>query len=407
MNPMTELTSALIVVVTDNSSQAQRLRGMLTAARYRVLPVADIETAEARIAGGGVDLVVMCLSPGPRKMQVRESVAFLQKRTAGLPIVVLCDGEPHGVPPDFAITSGASLSGTIQVVQEADLVSTAHTLIEGRRPLPKSDRDGSAGIISLQGAKGGVGTSTVALNLAALLTRHGKTILAEMRPGLGTLASQFRIRRKFRTIEDLAATSADAIVAADIEDCLWPCREIPGLSILFGPSSLECDFDWLASISQILRIAAGTVDYLVIDLPHCFSGVNRAALRATDYFLLVLERDALCLQAAKLMLGALESEKLLPHSTAAVAVSRVPLSSPAELSEVEHELSVPVLGSLPPDADLCLRASRAQTAVVFLDPESLLAASYARLAETLPAALRTRPPARLEAISRAATFPHR
>ena len=47
---MTELTSALIVVVTDNSSQAERLRGILTAARYRVLRVSDFETAEARIA---------------------------------------------------------------------------------------------------------------------------------------------------------------------------------------------------------------------------------------------------------------------------------------------------------------------------------------------------------------------
>jgi Flp pilus assembly CpaE family ATPase len=133
---------------------------------------------------------------------------------------------------------------------------------------------------------------------------------------------------------------------------------------------------------------------VVVDLPHCFSGVNRAALRATDYFLLVLERDALCLQAGKLMLGAMESENLLPHSTAAVVVSRVSLAAPVELSDVERELNAPVLGSVPPDPDLCLRAYQAQTAVVALDPESILAASYARLAEALPATLRVRHPRR-------------
>ena len=393
---MTELTSALIVVVTDNSSQAERLRGILTAARYRVLRVSDFETAEARIAGGGVDLVVMRLSPDPRKTPVWDWIASLKKRTADLPVIVLCDdvlcdGEPNGL----AIAHGASSAGMLRIVQEAGLIPTAHTLIERRRSLlSQSDRDGSAGIISLQGAKGGVGASTVALNLAAVLARHGKTIVAEMRPGLGTLASQFRLRRKVRTIADLAATSADGIMAADVEDCLWPCPEIPGLSVLFGPSSLECNFDWPARVSQILRTAARTVDYVVVDLPHCFSGVNRAALGATDYLLLVLERDALCLEAGKLMLGAMESENLLPHSTAAVVVSRVSLAAPVDLSAVEHELNVPILGSVPPDPDLCLRAYQAQTAVVALDPESILAASYARLAEALPATLRVRHPRR-------------
>jgi MinD-like ATPase involved in chromosome partitioning or flagellar assembly/CheY-like chemotaxis protein len=393
---MTELTSALIVVVTDNSSQAERLRGILTAARYRVLRVSDFETAEARIAGGGVDLVVMRVSPDPRKTPVWDWIASLKKRTADLPVIVLCDdvlcdGEPNGL----AIAHGASSSGMLRIVQEAGLIPTAHTLIERRRSLlSQSDRDGSAGIISLQGAKGGVGASTVALNLAAVLARHGKTIVAEMRPGLGTLASQFRLRRKVRTIADLAATSADGIMAADVEDCLWPCPEIPGLSVLFGPSSLECNFDWPARVSQILRTAARTVDYVVVDLPHCFSGVNRAALGATDYLLLVLERDALCLEAGKLMLGAMESENLLPHSTAAVVVSRVSLAAPVDLSAVERELNVPILGSVPPDPDLCLRAYQAQTAVVALDPESILAASYARLAEALPATLRVRHPRR-------------
>jgi MinD-like ATPase involved in chromosome partitioning or flagellar assembly len=392
MNLMTDLTSALIVVVTDNSSHRERLRGILTAARYRVLLVSDFETAEARIAGGGVDLVVMRLSPGPQKRPVLESIASLEKRHAELPIVVLCDRESNGEPPGLAITHGASNSGRLRVVQEADLIPTARALIERRPLLNQPERNGSASIISLQGAKGGVGASTVALNLAALLARQGQTILAELRPGLGTLASYFRLRRKIRTIEDLAATGADRIQAADLEDCLWPCHEIPGLRILFGPCSLERDLDWAASISQILRTAAGTVDYVVADLPHYFSGVNRAALRATDYFLLVLERDPLCLQAGKLMLGALESENLLPHSTAAVGVSRVPLAAPVGLPEMEQELNVPVLGSVPPDPDLCLRAYQAQTAVVALDPESILAASYARLAEALPAALRARRP---------------
>jgi pilus assembly protein CpaE len=392
MTIMTELTSALILLVTDNSSGADRLRSVLTASSFRVLPVSDFETAEMRIAGGGVDLVVIRLSTGPRKMVVLESIASLQKRYTKLPIIVLSEDGSK----DLAMPPGAAASGMLRVVQEPGLLSAVHTVIERRRS-PQNQPERAAGIISLQGAKGGVGTSTTALNLAVILAGHGKTILAEMPPGLGSLASHFRLRRKTRTIEDLAATSQGAIRAGDVEDCLWPCPQIPGLSVLFGPRSLELELDWPARVSEILRTAAGTADYVVVDLPHCFSGVNRAALRATDYFLLVLERDALCLQAGKLMLGAMESENLLPHSTAAVVVSRVSLAAPVELSDVERELNAPVLGSVPPDPDLCLRAYQAQTAVVALDPESILAASYVRLADALPANFRARglPPYRL------------
>lgn len=365
---MTDLTWPLIVVLTEQASQAERLRGILTAAQYRVLTVSDCQTAAARIAGGGVDLVVLCVSPHPRRTPVSESIASLAKCAAGLPVIVFGDGESiPGMPP---------------AVPEQDLVSTARRLIAGH-----SEPEGSARIISLQGVKGGVGASTTALNLAALLTRQGKTILAEMRAGLGSLSSHLRPRRKIRTLADLTAIQADAITAADLADCLWPCPQIPGMSILFGPQSRVRDCDWTAHVSRILRIAAASADYLVVDLPHCVSAVNRAVLRATDNFILLLERDALCLEAGKRMLGALDSESLLPHSTAAVVVSRVPLAAPVELAEVERELNLPVIGSLPPAPDLCLLAYQSQTAVVALDPEALLASSYARLAEKLTAAL--------------------
>ena len=101
-----------------------------------------------------------------------------------------------------------------------------------------------------------------------------------------------------------------------------------------------------------------------------------------------MERDELCLWAGKAILAALESEKLLPHSTAAVVVSRVPLAAPLDLKAVELELNIPLLGSIPPAADLCNRAFHAQTPVVVLDSESTLAASYTQLEDSLPAALR-------------------
>jgi MinD-like ATPase involved in chromosome partitioning or flagellar assembly len=384
-----ETTSALIVVVAESSSDASRLGAVLTTVHYRVLAVGDWQTAAARTAGGGVDLVVLALSPRLPKEDVWNVVAALHGSTAGLPIAVVCDSESK----DIKIPRGPSISPAL-VVPEADLLSSVATLIGARRNEAKqSAREGAGatagGIIALEGAKGGVGTSTVALNLATLLARQGKTILAEMRPALGTLASQFRIRRQFRTIADLAAGSR-AIAAAEVRDCLWHCHQIPGLSILFGPQSLEPQVDWCERAGQVLRAAAEISDHLVIDLPCCFSAVNRAALNLSDRFLVVLERDAACLQACKLLLKALEAEDLLPNSTAAVVVNRVSLAAPVDLLQVERELDLPLIGVIPPDPDLCLLAYQAQTSIVTLDPESMLAVSYARLGESLLGAVQAR-----------------
>jgi len=378
-----KLTSALIILVADHSADAERLRGVLTAARYRVLTVADGTTAEARIAGGGVDLVVLALPASVQAERVRETAASIHRRNPELPVVVLADANHAAIP------AGDSIPPDLPVIPEADLASTAHTLIERRRTPPrKPARESPGGIVSVQGAKGGVGVSTVALN-PAVLARQGKTILIEMRAGPGTLAFQFRVRRQVRTIADLAATDG-AIVPADIEGCLWPCHQVLGLNILFAPLSFETKADWAARVSQILGAAAEVADSVVIDLPQGYCALHRAVLRETDCLLLVLERDAVCLDAGKLLLGAIESENLLPPSAAAVVVNRVPLAIPLGLTEVENALTLPVLVSIPPDADLCLRAYRARTAVVPLDPESLLARTYSQLAESLPATLRSR-----------------
>src|SRR6185369_15464499 len=178
---------------------------------------------------------VLCLSQGPWKTPVWESIAAFQRCAGEMPIVVTGDGSFK----NLVIPPGLSISGTLPVVPEGDLLATARRLIGGG-----FGKDGAGKILSLQGVKGGVGVSTTAVNLETQLAGRAKTILVEMRPGMGTLQSYFRPRRKMRTMTDLTAIPAQAITAADLADCLWPCQQISGLSILFSPGTLACDGDW-------------------------------------------------------------------------------------------------------------------------------------------------------------------
>jgi MinD-like ATPase involved in chromosome partitioning or flagellar assembly len=379
---------ALVVVLAESSGEAENLAGILASLHCRVLAMTDWRIAEARIAGGGVDLVVLSLSAATPADQLWNTLESIRQSQRDLPVLVVRDSSSNGTPINVR-----PFHPTVRQVNQPELIASARILLEAPRNQPNEVAERRGGILAVMGAKGGVGASAVALNLAALLARQESTVLVEMRPGLGTLASRFRIRRELRTLADVANGSA-AIAPADVEQCLWHCPQIPGLSILFGPPSLGVTVDWPVRTGDILRAIRKISRRVVLDLPHCFSELSRAALASSDSLLLVLERDTLCLQAGKLMLTALDCEQLVPNSAQAVLVSRVALADTVGLAEVERELKLPIASVLPPAPDLCLRAHQGQTAAVLFDPESMLAAAYERLLDSLPTVIRGRPTVR-------------
>ncbi len=380
---MSDFKPALILLVEADSVEAALLAsGLERWNGCRVLSIADMQTALARIAGGGVELVVASLSGDVQtELAEWEAIFSLRRHAPQLPVVVLCAPGKGG---DLIGSVGSDRN--LRIVErnpDTDLTETVRNTLAHRRGRLGTD-ERRARIIALEGVKGGVGTTTLALNIAAQLARHGPTILAEMRLCAGTLSSYFGLPRRTRTIGDLSI-HPKAIAAEDVDACLWRCDRVPGLTILFGPQSLQGREDIKAEhVDQILHTLAESAEHVVVDLPHCFSTMNRAVLGASDCFLLVLERDLMCLQAGTLVVRGLQAENLLPQSAGSVVVNRVPLAAPAELPEIESTLGVPIMGIIPPAADLCLRAHKLHLPVVALDPESMLAESIVHLAESLP-----------------------
>jgi HPt (histidine-containing phosphotransfer) domain-containing protein len=109
---------------------------------------------------------------------------------------------------------------------------------------------------------------------------------------------------------------------------------------------------------------------------------------------LVVERDATCVQSAKLILLSIGVWNPALQVAGAVIVNRVALTTPIPIPKIEAELGVPTLRVIPPASDLCNAAQNAGSPVVAFDPESLVAGSLAALAERLASA-----PARLRSAS--------
>jgi pilus assembly protein CpaE len=224
-------------------------------------------------------------------------------------------------------------------------------------------------VLSFLGAKGGVGVSTIALNVACALGRMGNsTLAAELRSYSGTFA------HLLRRLPPPAATYEDP----------RPWASPFGFSVLFGPAAsqeLEISAERAEAVVKDLGDLAQCV---VLDLPPHPSEANRAAIRISDFVGLVTEREPSSLFAAEAAL-----ERLRGYAPQApvgvVVVNRVPLSNPVGLPDIAVQLGQPVVGVVPPAADGCMLAQKIGKPLVVVQPESLFAGSLTDLARRLAA----------------------
>ncbi len=152
--------------------------------------------------------------------------------------------------------------------------------------------------ISIVGAKGGVGASTVAHNVAWAISQSlaASTVLVDLDLAFGTAGLDFN--------QDPPQGVADAIFAPDridqamVDRLLSRCSE--NLSLLAAPAILDKTYDLTEeAIDPLIEILRGLVPTIVLDLPHIWSAWGRRVLMNSDDILVVATPDLASLRNAK------------------------------------------------------------------------------------------------------------
>jgi pilus assembly protein CpaE len=383
--------SIFALLIQEGSADAGPIREALAQDKDRQVRLQCVErssTALARIAGGGVDLLLFDVSAGKAQDTGMDSLLQLLRKAPQVPTVVVCGADNEGLALK-AMRAGA----TDYVIREqlgAGLCRVLYSAIElARNSLPPTAPKmpgpvTNGGIIAFLGAKGGVGTTTVALNIAAALARRSRVILVEMRPTFGTLTPYLRPHSPTRNLSHLLNPDSCATGPTTAGASLWVYKNIPGLSVLFGPqTAVECAEIEPEQANAITQSLGRMADYVVVDLPASLSEANRAVSEHCSSMALVVERDPVCVHSARLMVRAIESWNLAAQPIGAVIVNRASVVCPMPLPEINTLLGWQVLGVITPGADLCLSAQNACTPLVELHPESLVASSLNALSEIL------------------------
>ncbi|MEU7008002.1 AAA family ATPase [Streptomyces sp. NPDC046332] len=151
-------------------------------------------------------------------------------------------------------------------------------------------------VVTVSGAKGGVGTTITAVQLALAARASGRNVaLVDMDLQGGDVASYLDVQFR-RSVADLAAV--DDIAPRVLQDALYVHET--GIALLLAPAEGERAEDVAdRSARQIVSALRSRYDVVVVDCGTYLDGANAAAVEMADTALLVTTPDVVAVRAAK------------------------------------------------------------------------------------------------------------
>lgn len=193
----------------------------------------------------------------------------------------------------------------VKPFHQAELLARMKSLLARFAP-----RDGAGGraplgkLLAFYGAKGGVGTTTLAINTAiALHQEHARRV------ALVDGVLQFGDHRVFLDLGNDRKSIADIVSAPSIDADLMKSvlvRHDSGIDLLLAPPNPEeSDRVHEAQMAQALTQLRTLNDYVVVDVEKRLGDLTLSVLDHADMIFVVMTADLSCLKNVRLVLEAL------------------------------------------------------------------------------------------------------
>jgi pilus assembly protein CpaE len=231
-------------------------------------------------------------------------------------------------------------------------------------------------IINVLGSKGGVGTTTVAVNLATGLagTQGVRSVaLLDMNLLYGEIPLFLGIDPTFDWME--LAKNISRLDATYLMSTLHkhPC----GVHVLPSPSKLIDESKITPQIiEQLLRLMHSMFDYVVIDGGQSFDEVSKMIMRMSDKVMLVTLLSLPCLINVKRLRSAFLDLGYPSEEKVEIIVNRFHKNSIVSLEEAEKNLEKKFIWTIPNDYQTTMSAINQGKPVMSLKNESPLIKNF-------------------------------
>lgn len=235
-------------------------------------------------------------------------------------------------------------------------------------------------VITVFSTKGGVGKTTLAVNLGVCLAQEfGFSVaLLDLDLQFGDTAVMLNLMPR-QSISDLAA-EFNHLDRELLESCM--VRHSSGLRLLAAPSRPEyAELVTAPLVEKIIKILKESYDYILVDTPGLFTDTGLVALDYAHQILLVLSMDLPTLKNIKLGLEVLDS---LHHKDKVKAVlNRATPEMGIGPGDVEKSLELPLTCQIPSDGRVVVGGVNKGMPFILGSPQSRVAESTRQLAAIL------------------------
>ncbi|HHV34341.1 MAG TPA: response regulator [Syntrophomonadaceae bacterium] len=380
---MQELEKIRVLIVDDVPETCQNIRCLLNF-EPRVEVIGEARNGEEAVTKAEAlrpDIVLMDIN-----MPILDGIAATEAISCGIAgcaiIIMSVQGEQEYLRQ--AMVAGAR-EYIVKPFTSDELISSIYRVydLEQRRQVKLQGelQDTPGGeVITVFSTKGGVGKSTIAVNLGVSLSQEfGFSVaIVDLDLQFGDVAVLLNLIPR-QTISDLAA-EMNHLDEELLESYL--VRHGSGVRVLAAPSRPEyAELVSAELVEKVIKILQDCYDYVIIDTPGLFTDSSMVALDYSQQILLILSLDLPTLKNNKLGLEALNS--LNHKDKIKVVLNRSTLELGIGPEDVEMSLGVSLTAQLPSDGRVVVGAVNKGKPFVLSHPQSRVAESLRYLAREI------------------------
>jgi DNA-binding response OmpR family regulator/CO dehydrogenase nickel-insertion accessory protein CooC1 len=258
-------------------------------------------------------------------------------------------------------------------------------------PVPAPSPKERGHVIGIMAAKNGLGVSTLTINLGISLRSrtHQQVIVAEFRPGQGSLALDLGYLNP-EGMNHLLLRPVSAITSKDVDaELLTHKSDVQLLLASYSPA----DARYLSAgehFEVITRQLAYLGNYILLDLGAGISPITDKVLPLCDEVIIVLEPIPNTLTRTHLLAQELTSRGFGEGRINTVLYNRQRTEMQYSLAQVQKEYNHPIALVFTAAPELTYQAAKANQPLVIQHPDNLTSQQFAKLAENITKHIRSK-----------------